>query len=198
MIVISAFGVTAAPRSLSWLRPGHGDPGRRSSTETQDGAVDRSRGCVAHADVMRDLVGDARSGRQAHQPQILLHLLVVHDFQKRRLFELEGQPLSQRAIENGIAGCVGEVGSTSTSLSVSGLACVRCCQKKTPPAARMSAATAAIPYFNRGFSLRLGYSPDSRIPAAEQPITPRRSRPGQFSGGDAHFEKSYRGESDPR
>ncbi len=51
-----------------------------------------------------------RSGRQAHQPQGLLHLLVVHDFQKRRLLKLDGEPLAQRAVEDRIAGGVGEVG----------------------------------------------------------------------------------------
>ena len=79
-------------------------------TQTGDGALDRSRGCVAHADVMRDLVGDARSGRQTHQPQVLLHLLVVHDFQEGRLLELDGDRLAQRAVENRVAGGVGEVG----------------------------------------------------------------------------------------
>ena len=42
---------------------------------------------------------------------------------------------------------------TNTSLSVSSLARVRCCQRKTPPTVRMSKAKAAIPYFSRGLWL---------------------------------------------
>jgi len=79
-------------------------------TQTGDRAVDGSRGCVPHANVVRDLVGDARSGRHAHQPQILLHLLIVHDFQEGGLFKLEGEPPAERAVENRIASGVGEVG----------------------------------------------------------------------------------------
>ena len=62
--------------------------------QTGDGSLDGSRGCVAHADVMRDLVGDARSGSQPHQPQVLPHLLVVHDFQEGGLLKLEGEALA--------------------------------------------------------------------------------------------------------
>ena len=52
---------------------------------------------------MRDLVGDARSGRQAHQPQVLSHLLIVHDFQEGRLFKLYCQPLAKRPVKDGVA-----------------------------------------------------------------------------------------------
>ena len=43
---------------------------------------------------------------------------------------------------------------TIVSLSVSCLAWPRCCQKKNPPAARISVAAAAIPYFRRGLASR--------------------------------------------
>ena len=79
-------------------------------TETVDRAANRRRGCIAHADVVRDLVGDARSGRQAHQPQVLLHLRVVHDFQKGRLFKLDGQPLAKRPVKHGVTCRVGAIG----------------------------------------------------------------------------------------
>ena len=39
-------------------------------------------------------------GEQAHQPQVLLYLLVVHDFQKRRLLEMDREPLAQRAVKH--------------------------------------------------------------------------------------------------
>ena len=64
----------------------------------------------SHADVMCDLVCDMARGSNAHQPQVLLYLLVVHDFQEGRLFELYGKPLPQRAIKHGVAGRVREVG----------------------------------------------------------------------------------------
>jgi hypothetical protein len=59
---------------------------------------------------MRGLVGDVRSGRQAHQPHRLLDLLVVHDLEKWRLFKLDGKRLPQRVVEDGLASGVGEVG----------------------------------------------------------------------------------------
>src|ERR1700732_3076623 len=77
--------------------------------QTGDGAVDGSGGCVAGADVTRDLVGDAHCWRQAHQTQGLLELLVVHDFEEGGLFELDGERLSQGAVEDRIASGIGKV-----------------------------------------------------------------------------------------
>jgi hypothetical protein len=38
-----------------------------------------------------------------------LYLLVVHDFQKGRLLELDGEPLAQRSVKYGIARRVYEI-----------------------------------------------------------------------------------------
>src|SRR5271165_645952 len=59
---------------------------------------------------MCDLVCDMARGSNAHQPQVLLYLLVVHDFQKGRLLELDGEPLAQGAVKHGVARRVGEIG----------------------------------------------------------------------------------------
>ena len=50
-----------------------------------------------------DLVGDARSGRHAHQPQSPLHQHIVQDFQEGRLFKLYRQPLAKRPVKDGVA-----------------------------------------------------------------------------------------------
>ena len=71
---------------------------------------------------MRDLVGDAPPGRQAHQPQVLLHLLVVHDFQKWRLLKLYGDPWRNVPSNTGRPVWFTKSARTIVSLSVS-LAC---------------------------------------------------------------------------
>src|SRR5580704_7265616 len=78
-------------------------------SQVLDGAVYLSRNSFSHADVMRDLVCDAPPGRQAHQSQVPLHLLVVHDFQKGRLLELDGEPLPQRPVKHRVACGVREI-----------------------------------------------------------------------------------------
>jgi hypothetical protein len=88
-------------------------------TQALDGAVYRSRNSFSHADVMRDLVGDAPPGRQAHQSQVLLHLLIVHDFQKGRLLKLDGEPLAQRPSNTGSLVVFMKSARTMVSLSVS-------------------------------------------------------------------------------
>src|SRR5215831_18705396 len=60
-------------------------------------------------DFMRDLVRDSLPGTQIHQPQVPLHLLVVHDLQKRRLLQLDRYALAQRAVEDRVTSAVGEV-----------------------------------------------------------------------------------------
>src|SRR5208282_5332044 len=67
-------------------------------------------GSVPHGDVTCDLVCDMARGSNAHQPQVLLHLVVAHDFQKGRLLQLDGQPLAQGAVKHGVACRVDEVG----------------------------------------------------------------------------------------
>ncbi len=50
------------------------------------------------------------SGRQTHQAENASHLLVIHDLEKRRLFQLDRQALAKRAVEDRIAGLVVEIG----------------------------------------------------------------------------------------
>jgi hypothetical protein len=45
-----------------------------------------------------------------HQSERLLYLLVGDDAEKRGLFELDGKPLTKRAVEDRIAGRVSEIG----------------------------------------------------------------------------------------
>ena len=83
---------------------------REALPQAGDSAVDGGCRAFPHADIMRDLAGNALFGRAAHQPEVLPHYPVFHDLQKRRLLELNGERLPQRAVEDRIAGCVGEVG----------------------------------------------------------------------------------------
>ena len=77
--------------------------------QTRDRAVDGGRGPFADADFVRDLIGDAGARRKTHQAENALRLPVIHDFEKRRLFQLDGQSLAKRAIEDRIARVVHEI-----------------------------------------------------------------------------------------
>ena len=64
----------------------------------------------ALADLAGQLAGEPRIFGLGHQRQRLRHALVRKQVQKRRLLQLRRQPLPQRAVEDRIAGGVGEVG----------------------------------------------------------------------------------------
>ena len=66
----------------------------------------RARGSLA--DLLRDFRSHSSVFRLAHQRQRLLDL-PVRDQGERRLVELERQPLTQRTVEDGIAGLVVEI-----------------------------------------------------------------------------------------
>src|ERR1700693_4345961 len=78
-------------------------------TQALDRAVYRSRNSFSHADVMRDLVCDANSGRQTHRWAVVLELVGVHDFQKGRLLKLDGESLAQRPVKHRVARRVREI-----------------------------------------------------------------------------------------
>ena len=48
-------------------------------------------------------------GRLLHEFQSLLDAFVAHQGEERRLFELDGEALAQGAVEDGVAGGVGEI-----------------------------------------------------------------------------------------
>ncbi len=58
---------------------------------------------------MRHLNADTGARRKTHQAENTLHLPVIHYFEKRRLFQLDGQALAKRAVEDGIARVVDEI-----------------------------------------------------------------------------------------
>src|SRR5579863_5889123 len=62
------------------------------------------------AKVLRDLRRQLRVWFLAHHWKNLLNAVVGNEPQERRLLQLYGKPLPQRAIENGVRGCVGEIG----------------------------------------------------------------------------------------
>ena len=78
--------------------------------QARDRAVDSGRGSFADADFVRDLIGDAGARRKTHQAENALHLPVIHYFEKRRLFQLDGHALAKRAVEDRIARAVDEIG----------------------------------------------------------------------------------------
>ena len=45
-----------------------------------------------------------------------MHLRVLHDFEKWRLLQLDGQTLAERAVENGVAGGINEIGEDDNVL----------------------------------------------------------------------------------
>ena len=81
-----------------------------ASSQRCDGSVDCRRASFPDADIVRNLGSNARSGVKMHQPQIALHLRIVHDSQKWRLFQLNRQALAKRAVKNGIACGIREIG----------------------------------------------------------------------------------------
>ena len=78
--------------------------------QTRDRAVDGGRGSFADADFVRYLIGDAGARRKTHQAENALHMPVIHYFEKRRLFQLDGQALAKRAVEDRIACVVHKIG----------------------------------------------------------------------------------------
>ena len=81
-------------------------------SEARNRAVYGGRSCLADADFARRLIGDAGSRRKSHQAKNfrLIPGIVVHNFQKRRLFELDRQALAKCAVEDGVARVVSEIG----------------------------------------------------------------------------------------
>src|SRR5437773_1149872 len=57
-------------------------------SQARDASFDRTGGRVPDADVVGYLAGEALRRGAAHQPEVLRHLRVIHDFEKRRLLEL--------------------------------------------------------------------------------------------------------------
>jgi hypothetical protein len=76
----------------------------------RDRAVEHRRAAGALANLLRQGVGEPNAGRLAHQPERLRKLLIGNDIEERRLGELRGEALAQRAVEDGVAGGVGEIG----------------------------------------------------------------------------------------
>ena len=64
----------------------------------------------------RQLAREPGIFRLCHQSQRLCHTLIREQVQKRRLLQLCRQPLTQRTIEDRIAGCVGELGEDDAVL----------------------------------------------------------------------------------
>ena len=77
-------------------------------TFTTSGGVNISG--IGVADLARDVVGKACVGRAAHEAQGIVDAGFAQQVQVGRLLELDRQRLLQGSIENGIAGCVDEVG----------------------------------------------------------------------------------------
>jgi hypothetical protein len=61
------------------------------------------------ADLKCNCWSKSRIGRQAHHLQHLPGTLLCDEVKERRLFELDGEPLTEGLVEHGIAGSVGEV-----------------------------------------------------------------------------------------
>src|SRR5437868_2512402 len=78
--------------------------------EAGDGAVNSGRRAFAEAYFVCDWICDACARRQTHQAEHALDLIVIHYFQERRLFQLDGQALAKRAVEDGISRVVAEIG----------------------------------------------------------------------------------------
>src|SRR5215472_1534980 len=78
--------------------------------QSRDGTLDSSRGSFADTDFVRYLIGDSSAGLKTHPAKNALHLLVVHYFEKRRLFQLDGQALAERAVKGGVVRIVDEIG----------------------------------------------------------------------------------------
>ena len=62
------------------------------------------------ADLPRDRGCEARLGRLAHHAQGVLHALLRHQSDERRLLELYRETLAKRLVEDRVAGGVGEIG----------------------------------------------------------------------------------------
>ena len=93
------------------------------------------------ADFTSDLVGDSLAGCTAHQPESLSDLCVVDDFQEARSFELNGQRFAERAVKDGFAGAVGEIGEDQHVFVGERRGCGRRFRRNALPAS--SAATTA-------------------------------------------------------
>ena len=78
------------------------------AAKTGNRPLQSHRTCGSLADLLRDVRRHPRVFRLAHQRQHLLDL-PVRNHGKRRLFELERQPLTERIVKDGIAGLVVEV-----------------------------------------------------------------------------------------
>ena len=76
----------------------------------RDGAFHDGGGLGALANLACEFVGDAGGGGLSHVLQGLLHLAVGENVEEGRLRELSGQALAESAVENRIAGGVGEIG----------------------------------------------------------------------------------------
>ena len=90
------------------IQSGEGDDIVRA--QARDRAGEHGLGALAHADLARDVVGKACVGRAAHEAQSIVDAGFAQQVQVGRLLELDRQRLLQGSIENGIAGCVDEVG----------------------------------------------------------------------------------------
>ena len=76
-----------------------------------DRAADSGFLAFAHAHLARDLVGDRLTGSPAHELERLVHLVVVHDLQEGRLFQLvSSDEGTEHPVELRVAGGVGEIG----------------------------------------------------------------------------------------
>ena len=64
----------------------------------------------ALADISGQRRRERRIRRLPHQRQDVLNALLRHQAEKRRLLQLDGQPLAERRVEHRIAGCVREIG----------------------------------------------------------------------------------------
>ncbi len=80
------------------------------SAEAGDRAGKHGPGAFAHADLASDVVAKAGVRRAAHEAQGVVDAGFGQQVEIGRLLELDRERLLQGSIENGIAGCVNEVG----------------------------------------------------------------------------------------
>ncbi len=116
--VLFIFGLDLLPRKrLAVVASGRLERDDIILPQARDCAVHGGRGSFADANVVSDLVRNARSGLEVHQAQIVPHLVVVHDLEKRRSLQLESQALAKRAVKHGVACCVREIRQDDVVLS---------------------------------------------------------------------------------
>jgi hypothetical protein len=80
------------------------------TSQACDGAFQNRGAGGSLADLLRDFRSQPRIFRLPHQRQRLLDLLVRDQVEELRLLQLHGQSLAQRAVKNGVARRVAEIG----------------------------------------------------------------------------------------